>query len=179
MTAAAIVVEGFTFTTSLIVVEGFGAGTTPPSPPPPPTPEPSKGGGGRLRRREPVRIPQQIVDDTEALYRRIYEGRKLLTPTTAREVADLVGFFAESFDGRLPPAEAVHWRDLVEYPDIDLSVLSRAADELATPPQKPQEPASYKAQWAVEKLKVDVAVAAKMADDEEEEDALMAILMLL
>lgn len=174
--------------------------TPPPSPPPPPSATPDSqgsGGGRRYRRPEPIRIPQQVVDDVEALYRTIYAGRKSLDATTVRAIADLVSFFAESFDGRLPPAEAIDWRRLVEYPDIDLSILRTAADfliDLPPPPEKALSAISPAPKWAalthqagavdraMERLKRDAAAAAEraaIADREDEEDALLALLMVL
>ena len=82
-----------------------------------------------------------VVDEVEALYRLIYETRRQLDPTIVRNVADFVSFFAESFDGRLPPPSAIDWRRLVAYPDIDIGVLSRAAEAaLSLPPPQPELP---------------------------------------
>jgi hypothetical protein len=147
-------------------------------------------GGGWRRRARPAPIPQQVVDDVEALYRLIYAGRRALAPDVLRPLADLVGFFAESFDGRLPPPEAIDWRRLVEYPDIDLSALTVAADFLSQSRPQPRDDGPMIAGWAtvptpavidraVVTLKRHTAAAARRAQEQDEEDALMAILMVL
>jgi len=165
----------------------------PPSPTPPPAVEETRTSGGRFRYREPVRLPQQVIDDVEALYRLIFANRKALDGQTIQAIADLVGFFAENYDGRLPSADAVVWRDLVEYPDIDLSILRYAADLIiaAPMPAPQQEGPSLLPNWAtstiqagavdraMERLRRDTASAAARAEEEEEEDALLAILMVL
>lgn len=169
-----------------------GAGTTP-SPSPPAVEQ--KSGGGRYRRPpESIRLPQQVVDDLAALYHTIYQGRKALAAEIIRKVADLVGFFAESYDGRLPPPEAVHFRDMAEYPDIDLSALSRAADSLIARADTAVERQHDRivpgwaaaairqgdaAEQAREKFKADALKAARRAEEQEEEEALMALLIAL
>lgn len=167
----------------------------PPAPPTAPD-QPSAGAGGRYRRTEPIRWPKKLIDDIEALYRLIYENPKALDAKTIREIAELVGFFAEAYDGRLPPPEAVAWRDLVEYPNIDLGVLSYAADliiargsqaeELQQPGEKLLPGWARDAirqggavDRALERLKIDAKTAAARASDEDEEDAIMALLMVL
>lgn len=146
------------------------------------------GGGRRPRPSQAARIPQKVVDDVEALYRPIYQSRRLLDGAVLREVADLVGFFAESFDGRLPPPQAIDWRRLVEYPYIDLAPLSAAADYLASlpPPKKPEAKAATpswaaprEAKRAVARLRTDARAAAAATDDEDEEAALIALAMIL
>lgn len=195
MTTSAIVTEGFGFSTALIVTEGFSPGTTPT----PSTPTPGQpgvgGGGGRRRRHDRTVLPQQVIDDLAALYRSLYAARKNLPPELLREVADLVGFFAESYDGRLPPPEAVHFRDMAEYPDIDLSALGRAADAIiarSAVVEKVAKDFTGQAGWAaatvrqagsveraIQKFNADAARAARQAADQEEEDALLALLMVL
>lgn len=172
------------------------AAPTPPSPPPPPSAiEQSAGRGGRRRRiLQTVSLPQQIVDDLAALYRTIYAGRQALDPGLSRRVAELVGFFSESYDGRLPPPEAVHFRDMAEYPAIDLSVLTEAADAIIARGQqirerpKPEAMADwmvaaarqgYAVDRAMARMKRDAEIAAARAADQEEEDAIMALLTIL
>lgn len=198
MTVATVITEGFgNFgTVNLTITEGYGASSTPPSPPPPPPAiEQSSGAGGRRRRLpQAAHLPQQVVDDLAALYRTIYAGRQALNPGLSRRVAELVGFFSESYDGRLPPPEAVHFRDMAEYPAIDLSVLTEAADAIIARGQQVQdrpkpEPMAdwmvaaarqgYAVDRAMARMKRDAEVVAARAADQEEEDAIMALLMIL
>lgn len=196
MATKSIVTEGFgSFgMTALVVVEGYSAGTaaivTVTT-----QPDQRQGAGGRRRRLpQSVHLPQQVVDDLATLYRTIYAGRQALDPGLARRVAELVGFFAESYDGRLPPPEAVHFRDMAEYPAIDLSVLTEAADAIIARGQQAKErpKAAPMADWmvaaakqgyavdrAMARMKRDAELAAARATDQEEEDAIMALLMIL
>ncbi len=170
----------------------------PPSPPPPPPPpvDQDKGGGKhpKPRRLDGPVLPQQVIDDVAALYRLIYENRRSLSADLVGKITGLVYAFAENWDGRLPPPSAIHWRDLVQYPDIDLSVLTEAADFIiALPTTQPEQTFTGQPGWAsvakagavdraMERLRRDAqvaAIAARAADEQDEEDALLALLMVL
>ncbi len=167
-------------------------------PPSPPGPGRQDGGSGgkhpKPHRLDGPVLPQQVIDDVQALYRLIYENRRSLSADLVGKITGLVYAFAENWDGRLPPPSAIHWRDLVQYPDIDLSVLTEAADFIiALPTTQPEQTFTGQPGWAsvakagavdraMERLRRDAqaaAAVARAADEQDEEDALLALLMVL
>jgi hypothetical protein len=149
---------------------------------------------------EPIPIPQQVIDDLASLYRTVYAGRQFLDSQTLQSVADLAGFFVADWRGGLPAPEDVHFRDLAEYPHIDLSALAFAADliiatggtaQQVTPPAPGESSPAWviaamaqgeAAERAKRRLAADTARAARLAKAQaeyEEEEALMTILAML